>query len=169
MRQLRDVAVTVLTLAVLGVLAGLIWSLVAPRAPYVSTPEGAQLADPSTQALIAADGWFAVITGVAGLVCGVLAYVLGRQRLLILLGLTGGSILAAWLARWTGGAVSFGTAAVSASGATAAVVPGALRLTATGVVTTWPLLAVAAFGVLMGVNVYRDPPRRAETPADPED
>ncbi|PZG18072.1 hypothetical protein C1I98_38480, partial [Spongiactinospora gelatinilytica] len=70
MRELRDFAGTVLVLAVLGVAAGVVWSLVAPRAPYVALDGGPALADPSTQALVAADGWFAVITGAVGLVVG---------------------------------------------------------------------------------------------------
>ncbi|WP_344744424.1 hypothetical protein [Streptosporangium vulgare] len=75
---MRDFVITVLVLAVAGVVAGILWSLAAPRPPYVATSDGPLLADPSTQALIAADGWFAVITGVLGLLCGAVGYSVSR-------------------------------------------------------------------------------------------
>ncbi|GAA5052686.1 hypothetical protein HNP84_001457 [Thermocatellispora tengchongensis] len=158
MRHLRDFAATVLILAVAGVAAGLLWSYVAPRAPYVPTDGGLVLADASTQSLIAADGWFAVITGGAGIVCGVAAFAIGRDRLTMVLSLAGGGLLAGFLARWIGGAVNLGTPSVSASGVTGHVVPGSLGLTATGVIVSWPLLAVAVFGLMVGFGTYRDTP-----------
>ncbi|MCG5212443.1 hypothetical protein [Streptosporangium sp. KLBMP 9127] len=170
MRQLRDFAVTVLVLAVLGVAAGVAWSAAAPRAPFLVTPEGTRLADPATQALIAADGWFAVVTGAAGLVCGVAGYWLGRRRPLpVLLGLAGGGLVASFLARWIGGVVNLGAASVAAptgagtGGGTGGgtVTAGALALTATGVLVTWSLLAVSVYGLLAAIGTYgesRKPP-----------
>jgi hypothetical protein len=155
----------VLVVAVLGVPAGLIWSYVAPRAPYLATPAGPRLADPSTQSLIAADGWFAVVTGVAGLLCGAVAVLIARRGALpVLVGLAGGGLAAAYLAEWIGGAVNLGPAAVSASGVTGTVVPGALVLTAPGVIVTWPLIATAAFGLVLGATTPRD-----TSPLDPLD
>ncbi|TMR88484.1 hypothetical protein EJK15_65935, partial [Nonomuraea basaltis] len=81
-REVRAFAVTVLTLATLGAAAGLLWSGVSPRAPYQVTEQGTALADPSTQALIAADGWFAVITGGLGLLSGGVAWFAGRRWML---------------------------------------------------------------------------------------
>lgn len=161
MRESRDFAVTVVVLAPLGVVAGLIWSSVAPRAPYLLTSSGPRLADPSTQALIAADGWFAVITGVAGVLTGVAGFWLGRERPLgVLTGLAGGGLVAALLARWIGGVVNLGPATVSASGVTGTVVPGSLVLTAPGVIVAWPFLATSVFGLLLGAVAYRDSPLR---------
>ncbi len=52
------------------------------------------LADPATQALIAADGWFVIITGGLGLACGALGLVLEPpSQLAVLLGLAGGGVL----------------------------------------------------------------------------
>ncbi|RBQ20362.1 hypothetical protein DP939_11260 [Spongiactinospora rosea] len=157
MRESRDFAVTVLVLAVLGVAAGVVWSLVAPRAPYVALDGGPALADPSTQALVAADGWFAVITGAVGLAVGLVGFVLSRGRSpAVLAGLAGGGLVAAFLARWIGGVVNLGTAHVAAPVAGGPAVPGALELTASGVLVTCPLLAVGLYGLLLGLGLYRD-------------
>lgn len=159
MRESRNFAVTVVIQALIGVMAGLLWSAVAPRAPYLVTPEGLRLADPATQAIIAADGWFAVITGAAGLIAGIVAFVPGRHRPLgVLLGLTGGGLVAACLAWWVGNTVNLGPATVTASGVTGNVVPGALELTALGVLVAWPLAATAVFAVLLAATAYRDSP-----------
>jgi hypothetical protein len=159
LRQLRDFAVTVLVLAVAGLVAGVLWSLAAPRAPLLVTAEGVRLADPSTQALIEADGWFAVITGVAGLACGVAGYLLSRRRPMpVLLGLAGGGVLAGFLARWLGGVVNVGSASVAAPAGGGTVVQSALTLTATGVLVSWPLLAVAVYGLLSAIATRDDPP-----------
>ncbi|GAA3606969.1 hypothetical protein GCM10022419_109820 [Nonomuraea rosea] len=161
-REVRAFAVTVLTLAALGVAAGLLWSGITPRTPYVLTEQGTVLADPTTQALIAADGWFAVITGGLGLLCGGVAWFTGRRWMLpVLLGLCAGGVLAAMLTLWTGSTFTIGAVTVSAAAAPGVkVVPGALKLTASGVLVSWPLLGVGLFGLLEGMHGYRDSPLR---------
>lgn len=161
-RQVRSFAEAVLVPAVLGVLAGLAWSYVAPRAPYAITDKGPVLADPSTQALIAADGWFAVITGGLGLLCGAVAWFRYRQdQLEAVLGLCTGGVLAAFLAMWVGKTFTLGVVTVEAAATPGMkVVPGELTLTAEGVLVAWPLLAVGLFGLLEGLHGYRDSPLR---------
>ncbi|MGN9839427.1 hypothetical protein ACTMTI_15030 [Nonomuraea sp. H19] len=161
-REVRAFAVTVLTLAALGAAAGLLWSGVSPRAPYQVTADGTVLADPSTQALIAADGWFAVITGGLGLLCGGVAWFAARQWMLpVLLGLCAGGVLGAFLTLWVGSAVTIGAVTVEAAVVPGAkIVPGALQLTASGVLVSWSLLAVGFFGVLEGMHGYRESPLR---------
>lgn len=162
MRHVRDFTVTVLVLGLLGVAAGVLWSYLAPRPPYVVTGQGPTLADPSTQALIAADGWFAVVTGVLGLACGAVGYSLSRRGrpLAAVLGLAGGGLLGGYLALLVGRAVNLGATTVAASGPVVSVVPGPLDLTARGVLYAWPTLAVGLFFVLEGVAGYRDSPLR---------
>ncbi|MER7206089.1 hypothetical protein [Streptosporangium sp. NPDC000239] len=163
MRHARDFAVTVLALGILGVVAGVLWSTLAPRPPYVMTGQGPLLADPSTQALIADDGLFAAVTGVIGLACGAVGYSLSRRGrpLAIVLGLAAGGLLGSYLASLTGGAVNLAPAAdVVASGTSVSLFPGPLALTATGVMFAWPTLAVGLFFVLEGVAGYRDSPLR---------
>ncbi|MEV0596488.1 hypothetical protein [Nonomuraea cavernae] len=161
-RHVRPFAVTVLILASTAVLAGLLWSWLSPRAPYQITDQGQVLADPSTQALIAADGWFAVVTGVLGLVCGAVGWRLRRgHELAVLVGLCAGGLLAAYITLWVGSAFTLGVVTVEAAaqpGTT--IVPGSLRLTALGVRVAWPLCAVGVFGLLEGMHGYRESPLR---------
>ncbi|WP_327583137.1 hypothetical protein OHA25_45825 [Nonomuraea sp. NBC_00507] len=161
-REVRAFAVTVLTLATLGLGAGLLWSGMSPRAPYQVTEQGLVLADPSTQALIAADGWFAVITGGMGLLCGGVAWFAGRRWMpAVLLGLCAGGLVAAALTYWIGSTFTIGAVAVEAAAAPGVkIVPGALKLTADGVLLSWPLLAVGLFGLLEGMHGYRESPLR---------
>ncbi|GII76880.1 hypothetical protein Sru01_18620 [Sphaerisporangium rufum] len=172
MRRLRDFALTVVVLAVAGLGAGLVWSAVAPRTPYVVTRSGPRLADPTTQTLIAADGWFAVITAAAGLACGVVCYVLARtgrgSPVALLPGLTAGGLLGGWLALVVGS--SFGGPAVQAAAPAAAGVGSTvevLSITARGVLLSWPLVAVVMFGVLASVEGYRESPLRRPYAGEP--
>ncbi|NRQ40473.1 hypothetical protein HII36_52950, partial [Nonomuraea sp. NN258] len=162
-REVRAFAVTVLILAALGVIAGLMWSGVAPRAPYALTDKGPVLADPTTQALISADGWYTVITGGLGLLCGAFAWFAARRRRLlpVLVGLFAGGLLAAFLTYWAGTTITIGAGMVEAAAVPGMkVVPGALRLTASGVLVTWPLVAVGLYGFLEGMHGYRESPLR---------
>jgi hypothetical protein len=120
------------------------------------------LADPATQALIAADGWFAVITGTLGLLCGGVAWFAGRRWMLpVLLGLCAGGVLGAMLTLWAGSTFTIGAVTVEAAAAPGIkIVPGALTLTASGVLVSWPLLGVGLFGLLEGMHGYRESPLR---------
>lgn len=160
-REVRAFAVTVLVLAALAVPAGLLWSWLSPRAPYQVTGEGTVLADPSTQALIAADGWFAVITAGLGLVCGALGWLIGRRTpVAMLLALCAGGVLGAFLVRWIGSTFTLGAVTVAAAAPGTKVVAGTLSLKASGVMVAWPLVGVAMFGLLEGMHGYRESPLR---------
>jgi hypothetical protein len=162
LRNTRDFAVAVLALGLAGVIAGVLWSLAAPRPPYVMTKQGPLLADPTTQALIAADGWFVIIAGALGLACGAIGYSLSRRGrpLAVVLGLTVGGLLGSYIALVVGRAVNFGGGVVTASGMSASLIPGPLTLTAQGVLLVWPVLAVGLFFTLEGIAGYRDSPLR---------
>jgi hypothetical protein len=151
MRHARDVLVTALILTLLGIGAGYAWAAVAPPARYVTGAEGARLADPATQNLIAADGLFAVSTAGAGLGCGILAFAFAR-RTAVLVGLALGGVAAALVAVRIGS--SAGSAVVRAAAPGAAPEGSRLELTAQGVLLAWPLLAVAAFGLLETLSAY---------------
>lgn len=126
------------------------------------TSGGPLLADPSTQALIAADGWFAMITGALGLACGAVGYSVSRggRPLPVVVGLAAGGLLAACLTLLVGRTVNLGAVSVTASGTSASLVAGPLALTAWGVLFTWPTLAAGLFFALEGVAGYRDSPLR---------
>jgi hypothetical protein len=162
-RHLRDMGLTIVVLALMGVLAGFLWSAIAPRTPYVITRSGPALTDPTTQSLIAADGWFAVITGSAGLACGIGAYLISRKGrpIALLAGLAGGGLLAGYLTLLVG--TSFNGSSVQAaapgSGGIGSTV-NVLGLTAYGVLLSWAVVAVAVFGILESVDGYRESPLR---------
>jgi hypothetical protein len=156
--QLRIGVAATLVIAVLGVPVGLLWTTVAPRTTYVIAGGKALIGDPESQTLIAADGWFAVLTASAGVLCGVVAYVLaGRLREIGLLAALGvGGAAAGLLAWWVGGLIgrsSFQHEVHTAHDGTTA--KGALSLHAAGVVIAWPLLAIVAFGLLEALDVAR--------------
>ncbi|MEW9528041.1 hypothetical protein [Microbispora sp. NPDC049125] len=158
MRHLRvnwaTIALTMLVVGLLGVAAGFVWSALAPASRYVLTDTGPQLADLETQSLIEADGWFAVVTGACGLLCGAAAYVLGRRRPVeVLVGLTGGSLLAAYVALLVGRSAK-GTVQASAAGGLTTTT--SLNVTAHGVLFAWPLLATALFWAVEFVITYRE-------------
>jgi hypothetical protein len=162
--QLRIGVAATLVIAVLGVPAGLLWTTVAPRTTYVIAGGKALLGDPESQTLIAADGWFAVLTAAAGVLCGIVAYVLaGRLREFGLLAALGvGGTAAGLLAWWVGrlvGLSSFQHQVRTAHDGTTA--KGALGLHAVGVVIAWPLLALVVFGLLEALDVARRESRPA--------
>jgi hypothetical protein len=156
--QLRIGVAATLVIAVLGIPAGLLWTAVAPRTTYVIAGGQAILGDPESQTLIAADGWFAVLTAAAGVLCGVVAYVLaGRLREIGLLAALGvGGTAAGLIAWWVGsliGRSSFQHQIRTAHDGTTA--KSALDLHAAGVVIAWPLIAVVVFGLLEALDVAR--------------
>lgn len=156
--QVRIGVAATLVIAVLGVPAGLLWTTVAPRTTYVIAGGKAILGDPESQTLIAADGWFAVLTAAGGLLCAVVAYVLaGRFREMGLLAALGvGGTAAGLVAWWVGSMVGRSSfhheMRVAHDGTTA---KGALDLHAAGVVIAWPLIAVVIFGLLEALDVAR--------------
>jgi hypothetical protein len=91
--------------ALLGLLTGLIWSALAPRALLTVQRHGvAYVSDAETGAFIAADAWFCLLTAAAGLICGLAGYLLAVRRhgALALAGLVLGGVAASWLAMWVG-------------------------------------------------------------------
>ncbi|MFC4585560.1 hypothetical protein [Sphaerisporangium corydalis] len=172
MRHLRDFGLTIVVLALMGVAAGFLWSALAPRTPYVITKSGPALTDPITQSLIAADGWFAVVTGVAGLLCGIAAYLLARSRrqVAMLAGLAAGGMVAAFLTLTVGTSLNGATIQAAAPGSAGiGSTVNVLSITARGVLLSWPLVAVAVFGILESVDGYRDSPLRKPYAGETED
>lgn len=101
--ELQAIVVIVIALALIGLLVGFVWEQVAPRLDFTVVQQNGALVglqdSPESEAKIAADSWFALIT--AGL--GVLtAAVLWTQRSLrgpaVLIGLALASLLGAVIA-----------------------------------------------------------------------
>ena len=87
--------------ALLGVVAGYVWSLAAPRALLViASPGAASLVHTETAAFIAADLIFCLIGLAGGVLSGALGYLLGVRRYgpLAMIGVLAGALVAALLA-----------------------------------------------------------------------
>ncbi|SEF52400.1 hypothetical protein SAMN04489712_101304 [Thermomonospora echinospora] len=170
-RGLRIWAVTTVLLAVLGPPAGLLWAAIAPPVRYLMLDGHLVLADPETQALIAGDGRYALVTGAAGVLCGVLAYLAGGRDndVPLLLGLGTGGTAAALLAWWTGHRVGQGGFEEAVRAAAGRAVESPADLHAVGVVVSWPLLAVAVYGVLEAVLARLAPRDRGQDGAGEPD
>jgi hypothetical protein len=153
------VATVVAGSALLGVAAGLAWTAVAPHALLVTTGGGgADVVNPETSAFIVADAWFALLCAAGGVACGLAGWTLAVRRhgVVAVLGLLGGGVAAALLARWAG--QRSGQAAFTRE--LAASKPGTLlrspvTLGAHGAIAFWPLAAGLVVGAIEAVRLMR--------------
>ncbi|WP_157556274.1 hypothetical protein [Herbidospora yilanensis] len=156
MRPVKYFGGTVLLLAVLGVPAGFLWSFLAPRTRYVLYGGAWRVADPNTQALIAADGYFALITATIGLVAGLIAYRrAGDDGLPIVLGLAAGGLAGSFVAYLIGSSMG-GEVVRAATSAGEFATRDLLGLTAKGVLVFWAVLAAGVFWAREFAVTYRE-------------
>ena len=104
-RRLGTVVVVAGLIAVaLGVAAGQVWRLVAPRVPIVKLERGFAYADGQPEQAVAADGWFGLLGIVAGVLAAVMAWQVLRHRrgVAVLTALVVGSLLGGWFGWWLG-------------------------------------------------------------------
>jgi hypothetical protein len=134
--------------AVLGVVAGLIWAAVAPRALLQEVARGqAQLVNAESTAYISADGWFCVIVAVGGLITGLLGYLILVRRAgwAAVAGLVLGGLAAALVALWVGENMGLGTYNHQlASSAVGVFFNSSLALGAKSGLVFWPLITSLA-------------------------
>lgn len=105
-------------LAALGIPVGLLWFTVAPRAEWVVRDAGGQFKDANTQAIVAADGWFFVITLAVGVACGVAAFAsVRRHGPIIAAAVAVGGLVGAAIAAGLGHWLSLAPFAADAAGA----------------------------------------------------
>jgi hypothetical protein len=134
--------------AALGLLGGLVWGEVAPRAMLQEISAGtAELMNAETRAFIGADAWFAGIAAAAGLLAGVIGFRFGVSRraggarAAVAGGLIGGGVAGALVMLWLGQQIGLSAydhdLAASANGT---VFASSLTLGATSVLTFWPML-----------------------------
>jgi hypothetical protein len=67
----RDAVVVLGALAVLGVLCGVLWAVVVTPAEFTRLRNGLAMNEPALAQQFGADGWYAVIAGVAALLAGI--------------------------------------------------------------------------------------------------
>jgi hypothetical protein len=134
--------------AVLGLLGGLIWGEVAPRALLQEISAGtAEIVNTETRAFFGADVWFRGIAVVAGLLTGVLGYRLavaprdGAARASVALALLLGAVAGGFTMMWAGGQIglsSFNQDLQSSPAGT--LFYASLSLGAKSALALWPLL-----------------------------
>ena len=166
--------------AVIGIPAGYIWALLAPRAlAQVVSRGAASVVNPETTAFIAADAWFVLIAAVGGLLTGIAGYLLLVRRwgAPAALGLILGGLAAAALMLWIGD--NYGHAAFQHRLLTdrpGTYLHAALSLGSKGALVFWPML-VALVIVIPEAAAYLSSSRKdraarsagqpAVRPADP--
>jgi hypothetical protein len=130
--------------ALLGLPVGFLWSALAPRARVVVLAGGPGLADPNTKAFIAADATFLLLTAAAGVVCAVLALVLGGRRHGVgtAVGLAVGGLAASYAAWRVGHRIGLAEFRRAVSGPAGTATPLYLTLRAKGVLVAWALTGV---------------------------
>jgi hypothetical protein len=158
--------------ALIGVLAGLIWGEVAPRAVLQEIGSGtAQLVNAETTAFIGADAWFCVIAAVAGLITGLIGYRFGVAprtgggRAVVVVGLIAGAVAGAFVMLWVGEQIGLSSynqhLAASPNGT---LFHASLTLGAKSALAFWPMItAIVIFVGEWGTRRTRDP----DEPADP--
>ena len=162
--------------AVLGLLAGLIWGEVAPRALLQEVSPGtAEFVNVETSAFIVADGWFCLISAVAGLITGLLGYRFllaartGRQgaraaegvRAAATAGLILGGIAGAYVMLWLGEQIGLsGYTHHLASSPNGTMFAASLALGAKSALAFWPLFtAIVVLVAEWGTRPAPEPPR----------
>jgi hypothetical protein len=137
--------------AVLGVPAGYIWALVAPRALARIVRHGAAgVVNAETTAFIVADAWFVLIAAAGGLLPGLAGYVyvVRRRGAPAALGLILGGLAAAAIMWWIGdhyGHASFQHALLTRPIGT--YLHASLTLGSKAAIVFWPLFAALAIAV----------------------
>jgi hypothetical protein len=146
--------------AALGVVAGLGWAAVAPRALLVMTaPGAAALVNTETTAFIAADAAFCLVCLAGGVISGALGYLFAVRKRgpLAMAGLLAGALAAAFVTRWVGEHSGLATFQhLLATLPVGARLRDSLTLGATGALGFWVLAVGAVAG---GLELLTSPGR----------
>ncbi len=131
------------------------WWLVTPLPEFLVDSTGVLYVGRDSERVIAADGWFAICSAVAGVVCAACVFIRWRLgTLAILLGLAVGGLVAA-VAAWRLGSL-LGPPPVEVQARTLEVgdrFQGPLQLSALGVLVAWPLASIAIYFSLVAGTV----------------
>ena len=146
-RQADAVAgcVTAVVCVLLGAPVGLLWAAVAPKVAVEVTGTAVKLTSDAS-AFIAGDGWFLGVVFLVGLVTGLAAWALGRRHgPAVVVGLTVGGLLGAYVAARTGELVDEGSARAAVEAGRMGGLELSLVLRATEAVVGWPIGALLGF------------------------
>lgn len=156
--------------ALAGLPLGLLWRVVAPLPRIVKRPDGLyQAGGEGNEAAIAADGWFALLALVTGIVIALVVYLRTRPgRVPPLLALAVGGLLGAVVAWRLGVLLGPGPIVETARGlAVGKRFDGPLKVSAPAVLLAWPMGAVITyFAVSAGAEATETPDPTAEPDDD---
>ncbi|MGW4030924.1 ABC transporter permease [Streptomyces sp. NPDC004838] len=158
--DLRDGAIVLVAMAVLGVALGLLWLWLAPRVPLVSDGKAVFLQDTEGEESIGADGTFALLGLAFGVVTAAAVFWFRRSGGIVLvaaLALGGllGSVLAWRVGLWFGPTNDVVAHAKAVGEGVTFDAP--LKIKAYGVLLAWSLAAMAAHLSLTALFGPRDP------------
>lgn len=165
-RTLAAVCGVLIGSVAIGLLGGLIWSAVAPRAAYVVVSPGqADVVNPETTAFISSDVSYCLIAVVGGLIIGTVSYQLAIRKYgpVPMVALLAGSVIAGLAARWVGqdlGLAKFNSGLLRSHDGTILHAPPVLGVNASTIlwpaVVFWPLGACLIPAALVFFATVRD-------------
>ena len=156
---LRDVAVCLGVLLVLGVLCAVVWWRLAPTPEFTKFHNGSAMGEDQLSLRFAADAWYSVVAGLAGLLSGaVLAWRRDRDPLLTSLVILLGAGAAGGVMSWVGHQLwPSNPSAALAAAKVGAHVPDELVLSSHTAYLMWPIGALlGALIVLFGRPAVSD-------------
>lgn len=132
----------------LGAPMGLLWSALAPHAHVQVDAAGANVVDGATEVFIASDGWFLGLTLLAGLVLGVLSWLVARRSgPYVVVALALGGLVAAYVASKVGVRLGQDTLTQAVRNGTAGRYTANVALQMKQAILVWPIAAMAGFVV----------------------
>jgi hypothetical protein len=166
--DLRPAAWLVLALAGVGVPAGLVWWLLAPRADFRITEDGpVVVGSPSSELLVADDAVFVLVLVVVGLLAGGAAWGMRRHRgVALLVALALGATASSAVAWLVGELFGEGPTAAELADVGGTVTTG-LDLGATAALAVAPFVALLVYVLGVIVNAEDGLGRPAPEPAAP--
>jgi hypothetical protein len=154
MNRQRDALLILVTMALLGLVAGVLWSQLADPVVATRMPDGVISGEAELAKQVTSDGWFAAIGFVGCLLAGLVLTAWRRtDEVVTLVALVGGAVLAAWLCTQVGGLLGPDPAARTlAQAAVGKTAEDQLRVHTWVVYLTWPFGAVVgSLVVLLGL------------------
>ncbi len=184
--DIRDGAAIMLVVGVAGLLLGLLWLWLAPRAQYVSNGEAVFLRNTESEARIGADATYFLLAVGMGVLSAVLVFLWRRrggvpQVVGLALGSCFGALLGWRTGLWLGPSSDVAAAALKAGKGVPFDAP--MQLLAHGVLLAWPMVALVVHlgltalwspydpdkaGALWGPAAAYPPPHVHADPAAPE-